>query len=654
MNLRRWLPPGIGVKRWLLVVFVGLHRRSPWPARSCSASSTARSRSPARSRPSIYAASRSSSCRTGSGRPILVGRSASSLFALRVVPRRPRPAAAVHGERRRAARGAHLPKRLLARGPRIVAIGGGTGLSTLLRGLKEHTSNLTAVVTVADDGGSSGRLREQLGIPAVGDIRNCIVGARRDGAADGRAAPVPLRRATTGSLCRPRGRQPADRRDDRGRGRRLRGGRPADEPGPRRPRPGRARRRRRRSRCTPASRDGREVDGQSRSCASAGSSGSGSSRRDVRAGRRRARGDRARRTWSSSAPAACTRASCRALLVPEIRAAIAATPGACASTSATSPPRRARPRATTSPTTSRRSSPTRGRGPRRRRARERPVAGGERPDGELGVPVQLRWPPGRRAPAAAPGPRRRGRPGDARTTTTRRCSRARCSGSSAREGRRTRPRRAVGPDRLTRVADADRDLVAALRAELAAIEPPRPCDRAAEVAGLGHDGRSGGDRPGARPAHGAPRCAGGAPGPADRRVRLGARGRPLPGRLAPRPLPRPRLASPRRGRAPPRVRRPRRGGAACSPARLAAVGPAGGVAPAARPGRRDVEERRGGRDVPALDRRPAPRSSSWSRARSPGRCAATSTALLNAESANLQRTPRRPARQLDAIDDARR
>jgi uncharacterized cofD-like protein len=65
-------------------------------------------------------------------------------------------------------------KRFLARGPRIVAIGGGTGLSSLLRGLKEHTSNLTAIVTVADDGGSSGALREELGIPPVGDIRNCI------------------------------------------------------------------------------------------------------------------------------------------------------------------------------------------------------------------------------------------------------------------------------------------------------------------------------------------------------------------------------------------------------------------------------------------------------------------------------------------------
>jgi uncharacterized cofD-like protein len=65
-------------------------------------------------------------------------------------------------------------KRSLARGPRIVAIGGGTGQSTLLRGLKELSSNITAVVTVADDGGSSGKLRTELGIPAVGDIRNCI------------------------------------------------------------------------------------------------------------------------------------------------------------------------------------------------------------------------------------------------------------------------------------------------------------------------------------------------------------------------------------------------------------------------------------------------------------------------------------------------
>ncbi len=59
-------------------------------------------------------------------------------------------------------------------GPKIVAIGGGTGLSTLLRGLKTHTDNITAIVTVADDGGSSGRLRQELGLPPPGDFRACI------------------------------------------------------------------------------------------------------------------------------------------------------------------------------------------------------------------------------------------------------------------------------------------------------------------------------------------------------------------------------------------------------------------------------------------------------------------------------------------------
>jgi len=68
-----------------------------------------------------------------------------------------------------------LRKQQLAQGPRIVAIGGGTGLSTLLRGLKQYSSNITAVVTVTDDGGSSGRLVKDLGIIPPGDIRNCLV-----------------------------------------------------------------------------------------------------------------------------------------------------------------------------------------------------------------------------------------------------------------------------------------------------------------------------------------------------------------------------------------------------------------------------------------------------------------------------------------------
>src|SRR5579864_9494249 len=68
-----------------------------------------------------------------------------------------------------------MQQRQLQRGPRIVVLGGGTGLGTLLRGLKKVSTNLTAVVTVFDDGGSSGRLRREQGILPPGDIRNCLV-----------------------------------------------------------------------------------------------------------------------------------------------------------------------------------------------------------------------------------------------------------------------------------------------------------------------------------------------------------------------------------------------------------------------------------------------------------------------------------------------
>lgn len=71
-------------------------------------------------------------------------------------------------------------KMKLDHGPRVVAIGGGTGLSTLLKGLKKITNNVTAIVTVGDDGGSSGRLREQMGVLPPGDIRNCIAGLADD------------------------------------------------------------------------------------------------------------------------------------------------------------------------------------------------------------------------------------------------------------------------------------------------------------------------------------------------------------------------------------------------------------------------------------------------------------------------------------------
>lgn len=73
----------------------------------------------------------------------------------------------------------YIRRKQLEKGPSIVTIGGGTGLSTILSGLKNHSSNLTAIVTVADDGGSSGRLRKDLKILPPGDIRNCLISLAR-------------------------------------------------------------------------------------------------------------------------------------------------------------------------------------------------------------------------------------------------------------------------------------------------------------------------------------------------------------------------------------------------------------------------------------------------------------------------------------------
>ncbi len=173
MNLRRWLTVGIGVKRWLLLAFLGLLVLAIGLAHVL----------------------RQVMADADPGGPVM---SVIDLGTLQFLPYQLRGLVAgalgltlfLVGAYRLvrtlvdpfALWGRDQPmvdviyqKRFLARGPRIVAIGGGTGLSALLRGLKEHTSNLTAVVTVADDGGSSGVLRTELGIPAVGDIRNCVV-----------------------------------------------------------------------------------------------------------------------------------------------------------------------------------------------------------------------------------------------------------------------------------------------------------------------------------------------------------------------------------------------------------------------------------------------------------------------------------------------
>ncbi|HEX7490901.1 MAG TPA: gluconeogenesis factor YvcK family protein [Candidatus Limnocylindrales bacterium] len=170
--LRRWIAPGIGLKRWLLVVFVGelmlaiagaLLLRQVYRDYDFSG--------PGQSVLYVLTLQFLNYWTRG----IVVAVVGTGLFvygswrAVRVLMG---PFLAGDGDQPLVE--VIYQKRFLSRGPKIVVIGGGTGLSTLLRGIKEHTSNITAVVTVADDGGSSGRLREELGIPAVGDIRNCI------------------------------------------------------------------------------------------------------------------------------------------------------------------------------------------------------------------------------------------------------------------------------------------------------------------------------------------------------------------------------------------------------------------------------------------------------------------------------------------------
>jgi uncharacterized cofD-like protein len=171
MRFRRWLQPGIGVKRWLLVVFAGLLLVALGTAH------VIRQVTPTL-QPGSVADTIVNFVTLGflpfALRGLLAGVFGAGLVAIgawRVLLAVTQP---LRADEDQPLVEVIYQKRFLARGPRIVAIGGGTGLSALLRGLKEHTSNLTAIVTVADDGGSSGALRSELGIPPVGDIRNCI------------------------------------------------------------------------------------------------------------------------------------------------------------------------------------------------------------------------------------------------------------------------------------------------------------------------------------------------------------------------------------------------------------------------------------------------------------------------------------------------
>jgi len=175
-ELGRWFTPGLGVKRWYLFILTGITMLGVGLAISLL---------------ELY--------RTDSTNPILLN--ILSFASLRFLPRVVRVLIfggigiglvtyGIYRLNRSLLRPYVQPGRAvvdeltnfrrLERGPRIVAIGGGHGQATLLRGLKLYTRNLTAVVTVADDGGSSGRLRESFGILPPGDIRNCLAALSND------------------------------------------------------------------------------------------------------------------------------------------------------------------------------------------------------------------------------------------------------------------------------------------------------------------------------------------------------------------------------------------------------------------------------------------------------------------------------------------
>lgn len=174
-QIRRWLAPGIGIKRWLVVVLLGttlialglaffaldIYRDTSvgWVRKALMTISL--SSYPRWLRAMIYGVVGVVILFIGL---IELNRSVLKPF---LKPGQPLLDTLTTYRRRQ-------------KGPRIVALGGGTGLSSLLRGLKKHSHNLTAIVTVTDDGGSSGELRKNLGILPPGDIRNCLTALADD------------------------------------------------------------------------------------------------------------------------------------------------------------------------------------------------------------------------------------------------------------------------------------------------------------------------------------------------------------------------------------------------------------------------------------------------------------------------------------------
>jgi uncharacterized cofD-like protein len=170
----KWLYPGLGVKRWLLLLLLGIATLGLAFAHLLyDASDSALSLSPGWYTLTLQAVP--SWARILGLVLIGFGLSALSIYQLNrsllaafVPPGSTSVVDTVYRHRHR------------QRGPKVVAVGGGTGLNILLSGLKDYTDHITAVVTVADDGGSSGRLRRELGVLPPGDFRNCIAALADD------------------------------------------------------------------------------------------------------------------------------------------------------------------------------------------------------------------------------------------------------------------------------------------------------------------------------------------------------------------------------------------------------------------------------------------------------------------------------------------
>jgi len=166
----QWLPVGMGIKRWLLVLAGGV------AALSLGLGFLLRELYPL---PTIFYYLTFQFIPRGirAGLFVLVGCGAVTIGLLGLNRSLLRPFVDPNPETVMRALQRHRRRQ---RGPKIVAVGGGHGLAALLRGLKEYTTNITAIVTVADDGGSSGRLRRELGVLPPGDFRNCIAALADD------------------------------------------------------------------------------------------------------------------------------------------------------------------------------------------------------------------------------------------------------------------------------------------------------------------------------------------------------------------------------------------------------------------------------------------------------------------------------------------